>query len=614
MFKILRSLLAIIFLYSISFPLQAQESLRNDGKMRTHSASTMAFYGDFLNEQTFNNNNGSIYFVGPALQTIQGFIKPLQFDKVILENSNSLLLRVPVFNTGNLDFRKGIIATPKATPSVNWTFGDDATYVNASNNRHVMGYVGKIGNDTFAFPIGDGQRLRVLSISSPSDVNSVFQSTYFKGSPSSATLPVTAPFPIKNVADTSALKISNEEYWDLDGSAPIRISLTWDALSRVDILSENDISRLVVAGWDGTQWVSLGATSVNGDLKTYGIVTSRLIVPDSFSVFTFGVTKKHCFASVPKLSLGKDTSLCSGQSILLNPGNFYSRYEWQNGGVDSSLTVSTSGTYWVKAWDICGNYQVDTLQILRGREVTVTAMPAKCNTDTNGAIQLSDTSNVVVKMNNEVINLAHLSNLSVGNFHIEVSAMNGCVTDTTVEVKSVQSFNTVEIGKDTIHIIEGNTVALTPTLSTGFNPTKVAWVPAQFTSCDTCLNTSIKPTVTATYIVEATDSLGCVAKDNVTIYVDYKSGLYMPNVFNPDIEGYTIIGTSVIEVVIRIQIFDRWGTLLFEAKNFKPDGSLRWNGMYKNKPLMRGTYVATVEAKYVDGTINTFATEFLLTR
>lgn len=613
MCKILRNICALILLYCISFPVDAQESLRNDGKMQMHSASIMAFYGDFINEQTFNNNLGSAYFVGPALQTIQGLIKPLQFDKVILDNSNSLLLRTSVLNTTSLDFKKGMIATPKATPSINWAFGDNATYTNAANNRHVLGYVSKIGNDSFAFPIGDGTRLRMLAISAPKDTNSILRAAYFKGSPSTAILPATAPFPIQST-DPVGLKVSNEEYWDLDGSTPVQITLTWDVLSHADTLTENEISRLVVVGWNGTHWVSLGAAGVTGNLKGTGSITSRVVVPDSFAVYTLGVAQKTCISTSPILSLGPDISVCKGEIATIKAGKNYVSYEWQDGSTDSLFKTSLAGTYWVKAWDNCGNYQIDTIQILRGKEISVTAGLIKCNNDMNGKIQLSDTMKVKILLNNEEVALSRLSNLGVGTYRVQVSSLQGCSTDTTVEIKSIQGPRSVEIGKDTLHVIEGESLTLNPTLLPSFKPAKVDWLPKLNLSCDTCLRTEVRPTVTSTYAIEVTDAIGCVVKDNVTIYVDYKTGLYIPNAFNPESEGFTILGTSVIDVVIKMQIFDRWGTLLFEANGFKPDGSVRWNGMYKDKPLMRGTYVVTVEAKYIDGTVKTFAGEFLLSR
>ncbi len=54
------------------------------------------------------------------------------------------------------------------------------------------------------------------------------------------------------------------------------------------------------------------------------------------------------------LNLGNDTTLCDGELLRLNPGNIYSKYLWSNGSTESSILVSESAIYWLKAFDgIC---------------------------------------------------------------------------------------------------------------------------------------------------------------------------------------------------------------------------------------------------------------------
>jgi len=49
------------------------------------------------------------------------------------------------------------------------------------------------------------------------------------------------------------------------------------------------------------------------------------------------------------LSLGNDTTLCPGSSILLNAGSSAYSYLWSTGSTDTSITVNTAGTYWLTA-------------------------------------------------------------------------------------------------------------------------------------------------------------------------------------------------------------------------------------------------------------------------
>lgn len=54
------------------------------------------------------------------------------------------------------------------------------------------------------------------------------------------------------------------------------------------------------------------------------------------------------FCSDFHLNLGNDTTLCQGQTTILN-GCSATSYLWSNGSTDSSINVSSSGSYWLVA-------------------------------------------------------------------------------------------------------------------------------------------------------------------------------------------------------------------------------------------------------------------------
>jgi gliding motility-associated-like protein len=542
------------------------------------------------------------------LYRLEGKNVPLQFETVFMDNVNSLLLRVPILNSELLNFKKGIISTPRNTPSVNWMFGDAATYTGAADNKHIYGYASKIGVDSFAFPIGDGLRLRKAAIA-PTTARAGFRAAYFKGNPSTATLPFSAPFPITQL-NTGLLGVSSYEFWDIAGTSETRVTLTWNTQSQLVALTQNDISSLVVAGWDGSKWVSLGTTNTMGDLATQGIITSEAVIPDNYKAFTFGKIQSQCISTAPLLSLGDDLILCPNDSVKLALNN-YVRYEWQDGSVDSSFTVKEAGQYWVKTFDNCGNSQTDTLEIGEGGGVIVETLPTLCAGDKNGAIFLSDTTGVSIKLNSFTRFASEIEALPIGIYDLTVITPDGCQMDTLVEITQ-ENINTIDIGRDTVTIHLGDTLNLD--IHASFIPDSVKWNPGKYLSCSTCNSTIAKPTTTLRYAVEAWDTLGCLHKDEVKVFVNNKTELYIPTAFNPEKEFFTILGGSNVVSVVTMRIFDRWGTLLFEASNFKPDGGVGWDGYYKNQAMMRGTYVVGLEIQFVNGDIKQFASEFLLSR
>ncbi|MBU3714743.1 MAG: hypothetical protein FGM46_07315, partial [Ferruginibacter sp.] len=54
--------------------------------------------------------------------------------------------------------------------------------------------------------------------------------------------------------------------------------------------------------------------------------------------------KNEIIPAIP--NLGADTSLCPGQSVLLNPGSF-DKYKWQDNSTGSVFRATTTGMYTV---------------------------------------------------------------------------------------------------------------------------------------------------------------------------------------------------------------------------------------------------------------------------
>ena len=50
---------------------------------------------------------------------------------------------------------------------------------------------------------------------------------------------------------------------------------------------------------------------------------------------------------LPDITLGNDTTLCEGETLILIPGNGYSSYLWQDNSTSSTFVVTGPGTYWV---------------------------------------------------------------------------------------------------------------------------------------------------------------------------------------------------------------------------------------------------------------------------
>lgn len=78
----------------------------------------------------------------------------------------------------------------------------------------------------------------------------------------------------------------------------------------------------------------------------------------------------NVYSCIPQINWAKSVSFCSGNSIVLNATNANSTYSWSTGATTPTITVTTSGIYYVKVTNICGSAS-DTIQVYVDHPMTV---------------------------------------------------------------------------------------------------------------------------------------------------------------------------------------------------------------------------------------------------
>lgn len=179
------------------------------------------------------------------------------------------------------------------------------------------------------------------------------------------------------------------------------------------------------------------------------------------------------------------------------------------------------------------------------------------------------------------------------NYSITPSA-NGCIGP-TINVSA-------EI--DTVPVINGGfNDTIEPGVSTQLNATgglNYLWSPSAGLSCTNCYNPLATPVITTTYYVTGTNEYGCSSSDTINIFVTQGGEvLYIPNSFSPN-QNYLndlffVYGTSVR--TIDIQIYDRWGELVFRTGDIKQG----WDGKVRGTMVEGGVYVYTVSCEWLSG-------------
>ncbi len=97
--------------------------------------------------------------------------------------------------------------------------------------------------------------------------------------------------------------------------------------------------------------------------------------------------------------------------------------------------------------------------------------------------------------------------------------------------------------------------------------------------------------------------------------------IYIPNSFSPNNDGINDIFTvfynplNGIENIISMQIYNRWGSLIFEEANFISDnGTSGWSGDFNGKPLDTGVYVYKIQVAFEDGSTQLLSGDVTLFR
>ena len=189
--------------------------------------------------------------------------------------------------------------------------------------------------------------------------------------------------------------------------------------------------------------------------------------------------------------------------------------------------------------------------------------------------------------------------LPPGPGSVHALAANGCSDSALFIIPDTGTFS-VGIVPDTILIPNNGSTPIEVSVSPADMPVDLIWSPDSSLSCATCAEVIATPPFHQTYVVVATNGLGCTATDSVYVMLDLRMAeFFLPDVFSPNGDGLNdelCVFGDVSE--LHLEVFDRWGARMFESR----DRSHCWNGTFLGKPVDSGTYFFKVTAVLTDGT------------
>lgn len=208
--------------------------------------------------------------------------------------------------------------------------------------------------------------------------------------------------------------------------------------------------------------------------------------------------------------------------------------------------------------------------------------------------------------------------LEAGEYSLVVEDGNGCKFDTLIVLLNPNEL-TVDAGPDQ-YIELGETAQIEAIPNK--DPAELSWInwqPYGDPACADCLEFEAAPPYTTTFVISVKDLNGCLATDNMTVFVEKSSFIFFPTAFSPNGDGENdyFFGQSGQEVarIDLLQLFDRWGNLVFEAIDIPPnDPLLGWNGSMNGRPMNSQVYVWHCRLTLRDGTTQRLKGDVLLAR
>ena len=350
-----------------------------------------------------------------------------------------------------------------------------------------------------------------------------------------------------------------------------------------------------------------------------GIYTVSLYIYDSLCPASD--TSFATITILPDITVaGLDSvSLCEGDVELTASSNgTASIYEWStssdfldllNPSGDSSIVVSTSGTYYIQL----GNSEcsiVDSVFVeFINPEIALFAEDSICLYDFSevavenltpaiGFTYVWQPDSIIASVNQEVIQVQPFVSQYV--YVTATSDEDNCIAEDSIFINVTDIDSTLVIASASEYAVpEGATVTLFGSPS---GLPFYQWSPEDGLSAPTNQQTDAVIDEDIIYTLSVSDGI-CTRDDTVEIKV-YEiicedPYVFVPNAFSPNGDNYNDVlyvrGLYIEKVVFRI--FNRWGEMVFESN----DVSVGWDGMYRNQLLQPDVYDFYLDVTCVGG-------------
>lgn len=286
---------------------------------------------------------------------------------------------------------------------------------------------------------------------------------------------------------------------------------------------------------------------------------------------------------------------------------------WSNGDTGFDLNNVGAGTYQVTISDNNGCVITDAVTIGQPSPVNASASSTStsCNGFENGSLTITNAQGGTAPYFYSINGVdyqpgATFIGLEAGDYGVHVQDVNGCSYIDSISVAEPVVLD-MDLGEDQT-IQYGDSITLNPVISVPTGGLTITWTPTTGLSCESCPNPIAKPDFQTTYTMSISDPNGCQISDDITIFVTKDRNIFIPTGFTPNEDGnndvFMIHGGDDITRIRYLKVFDRWGELVFEEKDFPVnDPAYGWDGRYRGQLMNSNVFAYLLEVEYLDGEV-----------
>lgn len=194
--------------------------------------------------------------------------------------------------------------------------------------------------------------------------------------------------------------------------------------------------------------------------------------------------------------------------------------------------------------------------------------------------------------------------LWAGEYILYVRDSTGCVEKYPVLVPEPEELR-VKLSIADTSVLAGEWVQVKATVyPPGSTLSAVSWRPPALFANPQQLTQLIRIVEDTDIAIEVRNASGCIARDNLPVVVE-QTNLYFPNAFAPGSNQdnyFTLFAGEGVAQIVRLQVFNRNGNLVFEKQNFLPNDPLKgWNGRWRGQAAPPGVYPWVALVEFLDG-------------